>query len=407
MKNSIIKWLETFSVILLILTSDCRLHPLLDQLVKIASYPTVALLIIRQPLGRVAYVVTRDWSLIILCLFACSSIFWTENTQETATQLKSLFRTTLLGTYLAVRYSPREQMRLLSWVVGIAAILSLVFAVAMPSYGTAISNNVFVWQGIYAHKQYLARAMTVGSMVFLIALLVSRKYWWLKLVILFIMLLLLWKSTSRTGIGFLLLCIYIMPLYKIAKQKFRIRETILAVAFMLNATVAMLILGNLETIVVDMMGKDLEFNGRLPLWQRAIEVGCGQPWFGYGYAGFWSSPISLEVAKGLWIRQEVNANHSHNGFIDMFLQLGIVGLILLLFNFLKVIYKAIHLLFISKKLECFWMFNMIFLMLCFNIFELNTLLTPNFLWVYYISISLSLVLELEQIKNKTLTHVNN
>ncbi|MBE9037032.1 O-antigen ligase family protein [aff. Roholtiella sp. LEGE 12411] len=402
MKTNIIKWLETFSVVLLILTSDCRLSPLLDQLVKLASYPTVALLIIRQPLGRVAYVATRDWSLIILCVFACSSIFWSENTEETATQLKSLFRTTLLGTYLAVRYSPKEQMRLLIWVIGIAAILSLVFSVAVPSYGTAISNNVFVWQGIYAHKQYLARAMTVGCMVFLLALLSTRKYWWLKLAMLFIMLLLLWQSTSKTGIGFLLVCIYIMPLYKIAKQKFRIRETILAVAFMINGTVAMLLLGNLETIVVDIMGKDLEFNGRLPLWQKAIEVGCNQPWFGYGYAGFWSSPISLEVAKSLWIRQELNANHSHNGFIDIFLQLGVVGLILLAFNFSIVIFNVIYLLFISKTIECFWMFNMIFLMLCFNIFELNTLLTANFLWIYYISISLSLVLELEQIKHGNL-----
>jgi hypothetical protein len=32
-------------------------------------------------------------------------------------------------------YTPKEQMRLLAWALGIAVVLSLVFTLAIPSYG--------------------------------------------------------------------------------------------------------------------------------------------------------------------------------------------------------------------------------------------------------------------------------
>ncbi len=393
-----IKRLETLSVILLLLTSDINLPPAIDQFIKYVSYPIIILLIFRQSLGRMAYFATRDWSLLILCLFACSSIFWSENPAVTADQLKALIRAILLGTYLAVRYSPREQMRLLSWVIGIAAVLSLFVSLAIPSYGTNMVNHLFVWQGIYAHKQYLARAMTVGSMVFFIDICISRRYYWLKTSMLLLTLILIWMSTSRTGLGFLLLSIYIMPLYRIAKQNFGVREIILLSAVIINFSIAVIILTNLNTIVVDMMGKNLEFNGRLPLWENSIAVGLRRPWFGYGYAGFWSSSVSLEAAKGIWIRAGLGINHAHSGFIDTFLQLGIVGLILLTFSFLNVIFNSIYLLIRKRSIESLWMLEMILLTLCFNIFELNTILTSNFLWVYYISISLTLAIEIERMK---------
>lgn len=402
MKVETIKRLETLSVILLLFTSDINLPPVIDQLVKYISYPVIILLILRQSLGKMAYFVTRDWPLLILSLFACCSIFWSENPPVTADQLKALIRAILLGTYLAVRYSPKEQMRLLSWVIGIAAVLSLLVSLAIPSYGTNTVNHLFVWQGIYAHKQYLARAMTVGAMVFFIDLCISRRYYWLKIAMLLLTLILIWMSTSRTGLGFLLLSIYIMPLYRIAKQNFGIREIILLSALIINFTVAVLVFTNLNTIVVDMMGKNLEFNGRLPLWQNSIALGLHRPWFGYGYAGFWSSPVSFEAAKGIWIRAGLGINHAHSGFIDTFLQLGVVGLVLLVLSVLNVIFNSIYLLLRKRDLETLWMLEMILLTLCFNIFELNTILTSNFLWVYYISICLTSAIEIERIKTKDL-----
>lgn len=402
-----IKRLESILVVVLLLVSEANLPSTASAIVKVASYGVVGFLLLRQPPGRLAYVATRDWSLLLLTTFAITSLFWSENPLETADQIKALIRTMLLGIYLATRYPLRQQLQLLAWTLGIAAIMSVIVSVALPAYGTSVANNLFVWQGIFAHKQYLARAMTVAAVTFLLLVMENKNYRWLKVAFLIIALGLIWMSTSRTGIGFFVLSIFLIPLHKIFRQPFKVREIIILLMLLIFGGIAILIIGNLETIVVDIMNKNLEFNGRTPLWERCIELGLKRPWLGYGYAGFWSSPVSLEVGRGgFWIGGELGKAHAHNGFIDIFLDLGLVGLALVLLNFFSTLLRILKLLFITREVEVLWCFQMLILMFCFNIFELNTILVSSFLWIFYISISLSTVIEYEKIQKEKISSVS-
>jgi O-antigen ligase len=402
-----IRRLETIFVVFLLLVSEANLPSTAAAIVKVASYGVVGFLLLRQPPGRLAYVATRDWSLLLLTTFAITSLFWSENPVETADQLKALIRATLLGIYLATRYPLRQQLQLLAWALGISAIMSMVVSIALPAYGTSVANHLFVWQGIYGHKQYLARAMTVAAIVFLLLIVENRNYRWLKVALLVIALALIWMSTSRTGIGFFILSIFLIPLHKIIRQPFKVREIILLLALVIFGGIIILIIGNLETIVVDIMGKNLEFNGRAPLWERCIKLGLERPWLGYGYAGFWNSPISLEVGRGgFWIGGELGTAHSHSGFIDTFLTLGLVGLSLAVLNFLSTLLRILKLLFRTREVEVLWGLQMVVLMFCFNIFELNTILISSFFWIFYISISLSTVIEYGKIQKRKIPSVS-
>ncbi|NJL11116.1 MAG: hypothetical protein HC908_15720 [Calothrix sp. SM1_7_51] len=69
----------------------------------------------------------------------------------------------------------KEQLQLLAWAFGIAAILSLLVCLAIPHYGVVgvgliVSQEEIVhtgsWRGIYIHKTFLGSIMSIGSLIF-------------------------------------------------------------------------------------------------------------------------------------------------------------------------------------------------------------------------------------------------
>jgi len=73
-------------------------------------------------------------------------------------------------------------------------------------------------------------------------------------------------------------------------------------------------------------GKDASLTGRIPLWRELIKIGGRTPIHGYGFASFWLNPTRLSE---LWHRVNWTPTTAHNGYIEVFLDLGIVGLLIL------------------------------------------------------------------------------
>ncbi len=84
---------------------------------------------------------------------------------------------------------------------------------------------------------------------------------------------------------------------------------------------------SLAPVFFSAAGRDSSFTGRVPLWQGLLEIGGRSPVTGYGFASFWLGPDRVEE---IWSRVNWTPTTAHNGYIDIFLDLGIVGLILLL-----------------------------------------------------------------------------
>lgn len=67
------------------------------------------------------------------------------------------------------------------------------------------------------------------------------------------------------------------------------------------------------------------FTGRVPLWNHLIERYIGErPILGYGFQGFWTQSNTLRVIA----HQDWVILHSHSGFVEVTLGLGLVGLVL-------------------------------------------------------------------------------
>jgi exopolysaccharide production protein ExoQ len=351
---------------------------------------------------RMLYVLLKDPLFTLFIGFACVSILWSANAQATSDETKFLLRATVFGVYLATRYSTRELLQLLSWTLGLSMVFSFLVGIAIPQYTTHLAGS---WKGVFAHKQSLGAMMGFAASVFLSQILgqrLSRK--WMPIALYGLVFSLVLLSKSQTGLMIFLLSLVTSPLYKAAKQK-RYRGLLIILVLMALATAASILLVNFETVVVYGLGKNLQLNGRIPIWVIAIAKGLESPWLGYGFQGFWTSDVSDVVLQNVpWIyhneafRTRAITFHSHNGYIELFLQLGLVGIALYGTCFILCCKRIVTLLLTTRSAENFWMFQFMGIMLIANLSEAWGVLTPSLFWVLYVTLSYSSALQSERLQ---------
>jgi O-antigen ligase len=71
-------------------------------------------------------------------------------------------------------------------------------------------------------------------------------------------------------------------------------------------------------------GRDLTLTGRTDLWADLLDIAAETPIFGVGYGSFW-----VGNTHNLWERHLWGPTQGHNGYIDVYLELGAVGLLVL------------------------------------------------------------------------------
>ncbi len=412
-------WLAVEPVIvillLLLFPADVDLPPLIRKGINIFAYLITVPLVIGCG-KRFLYVVTRDWTLLLLLIVALASYFWSAAMGQTLMTLTALLRTMLLGAYLATRYTIKEQTQLFTKVFIISGILSYVAIILLPSYGIKFTDEGVVgWSGIYTFKNGLGSIMNLAASLALLNAFFSRKYRSILLIGFGLALILILGSRSSTSLVSLLCASMLLPLYKIMRQYYKLRVILYGAVLLSSICLAIFVLNNSDIIFTKFLGKEATLTGRLPLWGGIIDVASERPWFGYGYGkAFWNSIYGIEAVKRNplhWppANSDLSTFHSHNGFLELFTELGWLGCALFLINLLVVLHRVIALASLTKSKENFWLLQVITIMIIFNLTEACTILEANqLMWILYVSISLSTAVQKERIKreyrvNKTVT----
>ena len=81
---------------------------------------------------------------------------------------------------------------------------------------------------------------------------------------------------------------------------------------------------NLHDQVVLMLGRDLNLTDRTEVWQDVLEM-QSRPLIGYGFESFWLG-VRMEL---LWEKWWWRPTQAHNGYIETYLNLGLIGVGLL------------------------------------------------------------------------------
>jgi exopolysaccharide production protein ExoQ len=141
---------------------------------------------------------------------------------------------------------------------------------------------------------------------------------------------------------------------------------------------AYMLFGNaLLGLIVGSLGRDLTFTGRTDIWALLIPIAKQHIILGLGYGSFWiNSPLPW---PGL--------NEGHNGYLDVTLELGLVGLAILL-AFLASYYRKARLA-LTKDFDMA-AFNICFLLLAVihNCTETSFARSTTHLWVVLVIVAL-------------------
>src|SRR5258708_7071256 len=134
---------------------------------------------------------------------------------------------------------------------------------------------------------------------------------------------LLWRVNSCTSVscffvaGGVMLSTHLFPV----ARKPTVLRLLIATAVIVPLSAMFLGIGS---SLVGTLGRDTSFTGRTAIWQAALGM-VSNPILGAGYESFWLGQRLVGVEN--LIRQGVN--QAHNGYIEIYLNLGWVGLVLL------------------------------------------------------------------------------
>lgn len=158
-----------------------------------------------------------------------------------------------------------------------------------------------------------------------------RRHLIAQLSLLLLACILLQLADSKTSTACVLLGGFLM--YVAGMRAIRIRPYrvhIICLGVFLVSGIAMLTGG--ESYVVQAMGRQSNLSGRTDIW-AALIASAPNPIIGAGFESFWISPnvrtFQEELRKARWYHAEF-LNESHNGYLEVYLNLGIVGLVLIL-----------------------------------------------------------------------------
>nr|WP_306467026.1 O-antigen ligase [Thermoleptolyngbya sichuanensis] len=341
-------------------------------------------------LWRWKYVVQRlfrsPFLLILLGLVVCS-VLWSAQPSLTQTRAIALLGTTLFGVYFGTRFSPKEQLSLLAITFGIILFLNLAFVIALPQYGRMSGIHAGAWRGVFIHKNPFGQMMVLSSLIFLSLSSTKGRNSWMPMLGLAVSALMIVMSASSSSLINFVTLILIFMVIKVALWPDRIMIPVICTLSAVGSLASLFLVDLLE-LVVGSVGKDLTLTGRADIWPIVIRQGLQQPILGYGYSGFWGDWNSPGAA--VWKDYGWLAPNAHNGFIDLWIQLGFVGAAIFLVCFLQMFVRGVQL---SRGAEpSLYLWSVIYLIFTclINSTESSLMVNNSLNWVLFVSLNMSL-----------------
>jgi exopolysaccharide production protein ExoQ len=320
------------------------------------------------------------WPVLSLVILALVSTAWSDHPDITIRRACSLLTATLWAWYVTSRYDLKDVISIARQSIGLLALASLAIAILAPDMGRDDPAGPDGWRGVFANKNNLGVIMALGVATYFYALLAPRKrilsYLFFSVGVL-LCLGMLYLSQSRTSwlIGLLapVLCIVIRLTHKRVGVAIIIWTTIL----LLLAPAIVVVTDQLGAIA-PILGRDATLTGRVDLWLVLPSYIEQRLWLGYGYAAFWVQD-SVNVFM-IWSTVGWEPPHAHDGWLDLMLELGVAGLLLLASQIVLILVNGVRAVIEGREPDTQYVLLITFLTLVYNVAESN-LVRPDILWV--------------------------
>jgi exopolysaccharide production protein ExoQ len=287
------------------------------------------------------------WVILLICYMAIS-IFWSNIPFISFKRWTREFEAVLMAFVLLSEPSPRRAMEcILRRTIYILIPFSVLLCKYFPDYGVTYNRWGWgMWIGVTTHKNPLGRLCLIAAF-FLIWTLVRRRQgknppvWRYQSYVEGIVLLMafyLMRGPQRGGysatavaslaIG-LLFYVVCLSLRKYHKTLRAGTVQIIVVAIITVGVITVFTQGSIVGRFAPTVGRNATLTDRTQFWTSLLPVVRQSPVLGKGYGGFWMRRADDE-----------QLTEGHNGYLDVLLQLGFVGLLLFTAFLLSSVRKA-------------------------------------------------------------------
>jgi exopolysaccharide production protein ExoQ len=322
--------------------------------------------------------------LIGLVLLTFFSAAWSADPGLTLRRSIALLATTLFGVDFAVRYSLRDQLRLLAVALGGVVLLSVIVQVFFPGQiPTADMLYPDAWVGLFGQKNEFGRIIVLATLVVLTVVRKSVGGIITTVLALVTATGLIIAAQSMTSFVALVGMILVLQLAPTLRWSAGIRRAVQVFGTVI-ALPALYALIHFRDSVTELMGRNASLTGRVKIWGLSVASIALKPILGYGYSAFW--PASAEAMR-IDVAMNWTVPHAHDAYIELALELGLVGLGLYVAAYLVAMKRAALYMRMERDNSAKWPLVYLCFVLLYSFTE-NYVLAPNTIfWMLFVAAS--------------------
>jgi exopolysaccharide production protein ExoQ len=321
------------------------------------------------------------WPVLALVSLALLSAAWSDYRSVTVHRAGSFATVTMWAWYIAARYDLKDVISIVRQAMWPIALASLAIGFGAPGLGQMPDGDG--WLGVFQTKNNLGTVMAIGIVLFfytLLAEMFSQRPRFLSTISSVAGLLLcgglLYLSHSSTswvtGLIGLIFCV----VAKLTQKRVGVAIITGTATVLLLAPAVLLAMDQLETIA-SMLGKDSTLSGRVDLWLMLPSYIMQRPWLGHGFGAFWVEE-SANVFE-IWMAVDWQPPTAHNGWLDLLLELGVVGLSFTTIQIFLLLTNGIRAVIDGQEPGAQYLLATIFALLIHNLTE-SDLVRPGASW---------------------------
>ncbi len=268
---------------------------------------------------------------------ALASTIWSPDAFETAKQSFVFVVVTLYAAYLVLRFTLREILVMLARMFVASGLINLAFVLAVPQF--AVDSGL--WDGVFFQKNALGFTALLAVPILLVAGREGgqfRFFYYLSVPVQFA---LLFGSQSKTMLVATIASVALLILYRMFRGRRTLRGAVLLGVLIASLFTVGFATANLG-LLTDFLDKDVTLTGRVPLWLDLMPLVSARPLLGYGYeaafAGFYS-PV-----HDIWVTIGWQPTHAHNAIMQVWMELGLVGVAIFVIGFFRAMARALNML---------------------------------------------------------------
>ncbi len=350
-----------------------------------ALYGIALLLLLVHHRRDIMRLLSQNKLLVLVVAYILLSTIWAFDQSASLRRALAFSLTVAFCAYLALRYTPTELLKLAAWALLVVAVASVIAVIFFPEYGREeFGRKMGWWRGISSINTAFGRFMALGILVIWCLRRTDWKLQRFDFLVLGFFALCTYQANAATSIASVFAAfVSIITIWSKSLFKVELPPKVLIGVFF--ALIALITVPFYFSDVLVVLGRDATLTNRIFIWQAAFEQGWRNPILGVGYESFWIEGNAAAAYYNMFGSGSTQIGNGHNGYLDVWLELGFVGLTLLVLLLLQAVTRVIRSLTAGDEPFAEFYGGLLVFILIYSVAEKVIFVHSEFTWMMFMA----------------------